>query len=97
MLDINNGISLVKFAATWCAPCKMLSGTIKKIQPEFPDVRFSEVDIDDNPGLAKDYKIRSVPTLILFKDGEEISKISGSLKVDALRKVLRDIVKEKAA
>ena len=95
MLDIDNGISLVKFAATWCAPCKTVSSTINKVQPEFDSIRFQEVDVDDVPSLAKDYKIRSVPTVIVFKDGEEFARVMGALKVDALRKILRDAVKEK--
>jgi len=95
MLDIDNGISLVKFAATWCAPCKTVASTIQKIQPEFENISFQEVDVDDVPNLAKDYKIRSVPTVIVFKDGEEYTRVLGALKVDALRKILREAVKHK--
>ena len=97
MIDIDNGISLVKFAATWCAPCKVVAGTIKRVQPEFSTVKFIEIDVDDNPDLAKNYKIRSVPTIIIFKNSEEINRIVGNVKIDALRKALRDIVKDIAA
>lgn len=97
MLEIDNGISLVKFAATWCAPCKTVANTIKRVQPEFSSVKFHEVDVDDHPNLAKDYKIRSVPTVIVFRNGEEITRIIGNFKVDALRKALRDVTKEQAA
>jgi thioredoxin 1 len=95
MLDIDNGISLVKFAATWCAPCKTVASTIKRVQPEFSSVKFQEVDVDDYPSLAKDYKIRSVPTVIVFRNGDEITRLVGSIKVDALRKTLRDITKNR--
>jgi|SRR5690606_13160604 len=97
MLNINNGISLVKFAATWCAPCKVLNKTLKRVEPDFPTVSFQEVDVDDNPDLAKDYKIRSVPTVIVFRDGEEVTRLVGSVMVDALKKSLRDVTKEIAA
>ncbi len=97
MLDIDNGISLVKFGATWCAPCKVVAKSIDKIKTEFSEVKFQEIDVDDNPTLAKDYKIRSVPTVILFKNGEEITRLIGSVKVDALRKALRDVLKDRAA
>ena len=97
MLDINNGISLVKFAATWCAPCKTMAVTIKRIQPEFSMVNFHEIDVDDHPNLAKDYKIRSVPTVIVFKNGEEVTRLLGNVKVDELRKALKDITKDIAA
>lgn len=94
---ITDGITLVKFSATWCAPCKNVSRTIKRVQPEFDMVKYDEIDVDDSPNLAKDYKIRSVPTVILFKDGEEVTRLIGNVKVDALRKVLRDVTKNKAA
>lgn len=96
MLDID-GISLVKFSATWCAPCKVVAKTIDKIKTEFTDVKFQEIDVDDNPILAKDYKIRSVPTVILLKNGEEVTRLIGSVKIDALRKALRDVLKDRAA
>lgn len=97
MLDIENGVSLVKFAATWCAPCKVVAPTIDKVKPEFDTVKFQEVDVDDHPNLAKYYKIRKIPTVIVFRNGEEITRLIGSIKVDALRKALRDVTKEKAA
>lgn len=97
MLNIDNGISLVKFAATWCAPCKVVAKTIDRVKPEFTEVNFQEIDVDDHPNLAKDYKIRSVPTVIVFRNGEEVTRLIGSVKVDALRKALRDITKERAA
>ena len=97
MLDIDNGISLVKFAATWCAPCKVVAKTIDKIKTEFTEVKFQEIDVDDNPELSKDYKIKSVPTVIVFKNGEEVTRLIGSVKVDALRKALRDVLKDRAA
>ena len=97
MLNIDNGFSLVKFAAIWCAPCKVLSKTLNKIEPEFTNIKFQEVDVDDYPDLAKEYKIRSVPTVIVFKDGEEVARLVGNVMVDALRKTLRDALKGKAA
>lgn len=97
MLNINNGISFVKFTAAWCAPCKVLSKTIQRVEPDFPTVNFQAIDVDDNPDLAKDYKIRSVPTVIVFKDGEEVTRLIGSVMVEALRKAIRDVVKDIAA
>jgi thioredoxin 1 len=97
MLEINTGINLVKFGAAWCGPCKVISSTINRIEPEFPLVKFSDIDVDDNPDLAKDYKIRSVPTVILFNKGEELTRLVGSVKIDALRKVLRDVTNDVAA
>ena len=93
MLNIDTGISFVKFSATWCGPCKMVSSTIQKVQPDFPEVKFQDIDVDDNPDLAKNYKIKSVPTVILFKDGKEDQRIVGNVKADALRTTFREAIK----
>jgi thioredoxin 1 len=95
--DIKKGFSLVKFGATWCNPCKLVEKTLHNVEAEFANVRFMKVDVDDNPDLAKDYKIRSVPTVILFRDGEETARIVGVVKIEALRKAIKDLVKDQAA
>jgi len=96
MLNLE-GIVLVKFGATWCAPCKILTGVLNKIKSEFNEINFQDVDIDDYPALAKEYKIRSVPTIVILRNGIEINRILGAAKIEAIRKVLNDIVKDKAA
>ena len=61
---------LVDFYATWCGPCMMLSPILEELEEENRDrVTFCKVDIDQTPGLAVDYGVVSVPTLVLFKDG----------------------------
>ncbi len=97
MLDIDTGISAVKFGAMWCAPCKTLNPVMKKMVEEFPKVKLLSIDVDDQPQLAKTYKIRNLPTVILFKDGQEVNRIVGTAKAEAFRKVLKDLTKEKAA
>jgi thioredoxin 1 len=97
MLDIDNGISLVKFAATWCAPCRVIAKTIEKIKPDFSEVKFQEIDVDDHPNISKDYKIRSVPTVIVFRNGEEITRLVGSIYINDLKKALVDVTKDQAA
>ncbi|MFA5757968.1 MAG: thioredoxin family protein [Clostridia bacterium] len=97
MLNIDTGISFVKFSATWCGPCKMVSSTIQKVQPDFPEVKFQDIDVDDNPDLAKNYKIKSVPTVILFRNGIETTRLVGNIRMDALKKTLRDAVNGIAA
>jgi len=97
MISIDKGISFVKFSAGWCAPCKTLAKTIVIIEPEFSDVNFQEVDIDEASELTKEYGIRSVPTVILFKDGEEITRLVGNQKADTLRKALESVAEEQAA
>ena len=79
------GISLVDFHATWCGPCKALSPTIDQFaQEQGKDITIAKVDIDQNQDLAKELGVRSVPTLILYKDGVEIDRSTGNLSLAQL-------------
>ena len=96
-MDCNAGISAVIFGATWCGPCKMLEKTMKKIQQEFPAVKYLHVDIDEDPLQTKNYKIRSVPTTVLLKNGKEINRIVGNSKLSAFRSIFVELSKDIAA
>ncbi len=75
---VASGVTLVDFFATWCGPCKMLSPTVEEIASEC-DGSFAvyKVDIDECEDTAMDFGIMSVPTLIIFKDGEEAERMIG--------------------
>lgn len=92
-----NGVTVVKFYAEWCMPCKSVSKIMKGISDEYSDVTFSEIDVDDNPGLAKKYKIKSLPTVVCINDNKEISRISGIFNINELKKIIDDILADKAA
>ncbi|WP_349945867.1 thioredoxin [Lacrimispora sp. BS-2] len=67
----NSGIVLVDFWATWCGPCKMFAPIIDEIADEnLPDVKVGKVDVDQQPDLAGQFRVMSIPTLVLFKDGK---------------------------
>jgi len=78
-------IVLLKFAASWCGPCKLLSNNLQKILIEYPLVTLQEIDIDDHPELAKRYAIKSVPTLVIEVAGNEVNRLIGAVKIDSLR------------
>lgn len=62
---------LVDFYADWCGPCKQMPAILKQVKEELREhVRIIKVDVDKNPNIATKYQIRSIPTLMLFKDGE---------------------------
>lgn len=84
------GLCVLKFGATWCGPCKRLEPVVEKLAGEFTDVVFLSVDVDDGPALGKSYNIKSVPTLVFLKDGQEFKRHTGLSLLDPLRKVLRD-------
>lgn len=69
---------LVDFFATWCGPCQMLSPIVDEVAEEVTDKKVCKIDIDESPELAQKFGVMSVPTLILFKDGEVVKKESGA-------------------
>lgn len=69
---------LVDFWADWCGPCKMLAPILKEVSNEISDkVKVCKINVEDNRQIANTYGIMSIPTLILFKDGEEYKRING--------------------
>lgn len=75
---------LVDFWATWCGPCKKLTPVLEEIAAEQRDVTFVKLNVDDNPDTARDYQVMSLPTLILFANGEPVKQIIGAKKKAAL-------------
>lgn len=65
---------VLKLTANWCGPCKTLTRTLENIKSS---LEIEEIDVDDNPELAKEYKIKNLPTLILIKDGKEVQRLVG--------------------
>ena len=71
---------VVDFFATWCGPCKKLSPTLDEVSEEFGEqVNIVKVDVDESEDLAMDYGIRSVPTVLFFKNGQQVDKFVGAL------------------
>ncbi len=77
---------IVDFMATWCPPCKMLAPVIEKIADEYNGkIDIFSINTDDNANIAGSYSITGVPTLIFFKNGEEINRIVGYKDYRALK------------
>jgi len=84
-LIANNKLLLVDFFATWCGPCKMLEPILKEVSKQTQDkVKIVKVDIDKNESLAGKLGVRGVPTLILYKDGEQVWRQSGVVQAKDL-------------
>jgi thioredoxin 1 len=80
---------LVDFWAEWCVPCHMVSPVVEEIGRDKGEaLQVAKLNIDDNPDITRKYGVMSIPTLMLFKDGEEAARVVGARGKDALLKEL---------
>lgn len=93
-LNIDSGVCAVKFSATWCGPCKKMEPTVEKLELEFKSAKFLSVDVDDSPSIAQKYKIRTLPTILILKDGQEINRVTGLSLIEPLRKIFREAIEK---
>lgn len=74
---LNSNTALVDFYADWCGPCKMVAPIIEEIANEYTDIIVGKVNVDENNPLAAKYNVVSIPTIIVFKNGKEQTRIVG--------------------
>ena len=80
---------LVDFWASWCGPCKMLGPVIEEIAGEAEGFKVGKVNVDEQPELAREYGIMTIPTLIVFKNGEPVKQSSGVKPKNAILDMLK--------
>ena len=79
---------LLDFWAPWCAPCRMLSPTLDEIAKERPDIRVGKVNVDEEHELAMKYRIFSIPTILVMKDGKVVNQAVGARTKSAILAML---------
>lgn len=84
---------VVDFWAPWCGPCKSISPVLEELANEFAGkVRFVKVNVDDNPRTPTQYKVRGIPNLVLFKNGEVVNQVIGAVPRDQLAEAVNRLL-----
>lgn len=84
--SVQSGVSLVDFWAPWCGPCKMQLPIVEELSGELEgQAVIAKINVDEEPELASQFGVMSIPTLILFKDGQPVDKMVGLQSKDALK------------
>ena len=84
---------LVDFWAEWCGPCKMIAPAIEELAADFDGkAKVVKVNVDEQPKLAQEYSVRSIPTLLFFRDGKVAEQLVGAAQKDALAEKLNSLI-----
>ena len=84
---------LVDFWAEWCGPCKMIAPSLEELADDYKDsIDVAKLNVDENPNIASDFSIRSIPTLLIFKDGSPVSQIVGAVPKSTIKSKIDEIL-----
>ncbi|MFV0441352.1 MAG: thioredoxin [Lachnospirales bacterium] len=85
----NEGVVLVDFFAEWCGPCKMVAPILDEISKENNSFKICKIDVDKAETIAQEYGVASIPTMIVFKNGEVVNKHVGALPKDKILELVK--------
>lgn len=87
---VQQGKVVLDFYADWCSPCRMMEPVLEKMKNEFNEVNFFKVNVDSNQQAASTYEIRSIPTIVFLKDGQEADRVVGLVAEDDFKKKIKE-------
>ena len=88
------GLVFVDFYADWCGPCKMTEPVIEELSKELKDIKFVKVNVDENPELTSPYQVFSIPTFMIFKDGEVAHQFVGAMGKEGFLNEIKTVKRE---
>lgn len=83
--EVASGKVLVDFYADWCGPCQMLSPVIEQLEKE-TGIKVIKIDVDSLPGIARQFRVMAIPTLLLFENGKMVKRESAYMPIEHLRR-----------
>ena len=93
LVENTEGIAVVDFFATWCGPCKMLAPVFQEVGNEFEEkADFYKVDIDESLDIARQFSVSTVPTVIIFRNGEPIERLVGFMPKENLSAKIKEYI-----
>ena len=87
-------ITVTRFTAMWCAPCRMVAPVLNQLEGEFPDVAFNTVNTEDHPELVAADGVMSIPCVIVKNDGKTVGRITGGAKKETYRNLIQEAINE---
>lgn len=82
-------VVVIDFWATWCGPCKMMTPVVEEVAKDYPDVKVCKVNVDEEPELSNAFKIVSIPTIVVIKNGEIIDSVVGYRPKEDIEKIIK--------
>lgn len=82
-------VVVIDFWATWCGPCKMMAPVVEEVAKDYPDVKICKVNVDEEPELSNAFKIVSIPTIVVIKNGEIIDSVVGYRPKEDIEKIIK--------
>lgn len=87
--EVSEGLVMVDFWAPWCGPCRMQTPILEQMSEDYIDqVKFTKVNVDENPETSQQYGIMSIPNMLLLKDGEVVENIVGVHQKEQLKQII---------